>query len=177
MRQVTKSAIFGFLVVSSICALAKHHEAAQHAPLPAKVIAAKTIFIQNDSGRAEIADKAYQAINAWGRYQIVDSSANADLILILTVSTGQRSTSEHSSVSTYNAGSGTWTYGSVDSPGTQTSKFTQVELVDPVTHDTEWTDERPWGRKSATQELIKGLRQRVEYQTSQQGLAASPRAH
>lgn len=176
MRYVTKSVIFAFLIASSVCTLAKHREV-QPAPLPVKVIEAKTIFIQNDSGHADIADKAYQALKTWGRYQIVDSSAKADLILILATRTGQRSTPEHSSVSTYNAGSGTWTYGSVDSPGTQISKFTHVELVDPVTHDTEWTDQRSWGRKSATQELIKALRQRVEDQTNQQAQPAPPPTH
>ena len=46
--------------------------------------------------------------------------------------------------------------------------FTRVELVDPVTHDTKWTNENPWGKKSATEELINNLQQRVEQQESQQ---------
>jgi hypothetical protein len=55
------------------------------------------------------------------------------------------------------------------SPGTRLLNFTRVELVDPVTHDTEWTDEKPWrGKKSATEELINSVQQRVEQQESQQ---------
>lgn len=36
----------------------------QHAPLPAKVLLGKTIFIDNQSGWAEMGDKAYSALKA-----------------------------------------------------------------------------------------------------------------
>jgi hypothetical protein len=157
------------LVLSvSVSLHAKKHEAVAPAPLPAKVLAAKTVFIQNDSGHAEIADKAYRALSAWGRYQIVDSSAKADLIVILAIGKGEIKSIQHSSTSTFDTGTGTWTYGSTHGPGTRPINFTRIELVDPVTHDTEWTDEKPWGKKkSATEELINSLQQRVEQQEKQ----------
>ena len=52
---------FALLVVlaSATLALGAKKEKLEHAPLPAKVLAAKTVYIQNDSNQPEIADKAY----------------------------------------------------------------------------------------------------------------------
>jgi hypothetical protein len=118
MHRALRSVVLGSLLAWSLSAVAKHHEVVPPAPLPAKVINAKTIFIQNDSGHAEIADKAYRALSAWGRYQIVDSSAKADLIVILAIGKGEIKSIQHSSTSTFDTGTGTWTYGSTHGPGT-----------------------------------------------------------
>ena len=143
-------------------AFAKKKQAVQYAPLPAKVLAAQTIYIQNESGYAEMVDKASTSLKAWGRYQLVDAKEKADLILLLKVATEQKES--HETVSIYNPKTG-WSQGTVRTPSIYAWTFSQTRLIDPATGDTVWADELAWiGTHSATEELIKGLRQRIEEQ-------------
>jgi hypothetical protein len=82
MRKATQALIV--LVVFTSLVFAKKQGSTQHAPLPAKVLAAKTIYIQSDSGWAEAGDKAYTQLKAWGKYQNVDAKEKADMTLVLT---------------------------------------------------------------------------------------------
>lgn len=175
MRE-TKQFVLGILVfVSAACLLAaKKEEKVQHAPLPAKVLAAKTIYIQNDSGYADMADKAYTQLKAWGKYQIVDAKEKAELVLVLAVTSTQREGRSPSWVSVYNSKTGGWTNGTVQTPSTETLNFSQLTLIDSATGEVAWSDRMIWRRKrSATQELIKSLQRRIEEQEksgpSQQG--------
>ena len=144
---------------------AKKRELVQHAPLPSKVLSAKTIYIQDESGHAEIGDKAYTELKAWGKYQIVDAKEKADLILVLTISQKQMQRDSYDAVNFYNYKTGAWTQGTVPSSSTITWSYTQVRLVDGTSGQIAWADERAWGKKkSATMELLKSLQQRVNEQ-------------
>jgi hypothetical protein len=74
------------LVVSPI------HAKDKPAPLPASVIAAKTVYIDNQTGHAEITDRAYDALNKWGRFKILKDAKDADLVLRFTANTNGRPT-------------------------------------------------------------------------------------
>src|SRR5271168_3361230 len=74
------------LVVSPI------HAKDKHAPLPASVMAAKTVYIDNQTGHTEITDKAYDALSKWGRFKIVKDAKDADLVLRFTADTNGRPT-------------------------------------------------------------------------------------
>lgn len=166
LKQITL--LVSILLTLASLASAKKQPAVQHAPLPAKVLEGKTIFIQNDSGWADAADKAYTTLKAWGRYQVVDSKEKADLILVLQVIEEEENGRGSSWVSTYNYKTGAWTNGSVSSPSTDILRFTQIKVIDPTTNETAWTDRQVWRRKrSATQVLIESLRQRIEEQEKQ----------
>jgi hypothetical protein len=146
-------------------ASAKKQQAQEHAPLPPKVLESKTIYIQNDSGWAEMADKAYTQLKAWGKYTIVDTKEKADLILVLAVTTEQVDGTRHRWVSLHNSETGAWTNGTVPVASTQNVKFSEVRLIDTATGDMAWSDRLVWSRKrSATQVLIQSLRQRIEEQ-------------
>jgi hypothetical protein len=56
------------------------------------VIAAKTVYIDNQTGASTITDKAYEALSKWGRYKIVKDAKDADLVLRFTADTGGRPT-------------------------------------------------------------------------------------
>jgi hypothetical protein len=169
MRRSIKPALLVFVLFTSVLLPAKKPTTVPHAPLSATVMNAKTIYIQNDSGHADIADKAYAELKEWGKYRIVDSSTKADLVLILTVSSGHTATSDSSSVDLYNSQTGAWTSGTVETPSTRTWNFTNAKLIDPTTGDTEWTDRKRWERKqSATMELIRTLQHRIEEQEKMQ---------
>jgi len=151
---------------------AKKHEVVPHAPLPAKVLAAKTIYLQNDSGLADMGDKAYAQLKTWGKYQIVDSKEKADLILLLAMGNINTETTEPEHLSTYNYKTGERTSGTVQAPSTRTWMFTAMKLIDQSTGDTLWADKLEWRRKySATERLVQSLRQRVEEQEKE---ASSP---
>lgn len=57
----------------------------KYAPLPAPILAAKRVYLVNFSDQPHVLDEAYKALNKWGRYEIVQDVAQADLVLALTV--------------------------------------------------------------------------------------------
>lgn len=68
------------------------YAADKYPPLPASVTAAKTVFIDNQTGSSQVTDKAYEALTKWGRYKIVKDAKDADLVLRFTADTGGRPT-------------------------------------------------------------------------------------
>ncbi len=43
----------------------------KHLPLPPQIAAAKTVYIDNQSGFAKMGDRAYDQLTKWGRFQVV----------------------------------------------------------------------------------------------------------
>jgi hypothetical protein len=159
--------LFTFLFAISSFVVPVH--AKHKLPLPAQVLTAKTIFIDNQAGYASIGDKVYDELRKWGRYQVVDSPGKADIVLLLSAkeylagytgntvhnTTGTVNGSGQISSQTYSTGGSSAVYG-----GT-----TYITLIDPKSGDSLWQDARAWGRwKSATRGLVKELRDRVNEQ-------------
>jgi hypothetical protein len=86
MKAASTVALALVLVVSPI------HAKDKLAPLPASVIAAKTVYIDNQTGHAEIADRAYDTLSKWGRFKILKDAKDADLVLRFTANTNGRPT-------------------------------------------------------------------------------------
>ena len=86
MKAAKTVALAIVLVASPIFAADKYP------PLPASVTAAKTVFIDNQTGSSQVTDKAYEALTKWGRYKIVNDAKDADLVLRFTADTGGRPT-------------------------------------------------------------------------------------
>jgi hypothetical protein len=55
----------------------------KHAPLPEKLIKAKTVFIQNDSGEQGFTDAVFAQLEEWGRWRVVGDRAQADVVITL----------------------------------------------------------------------------------------------
>jgi hypothetical protein len=148
-------------------ALGRNKQPIQHAPLPAKVMQATTIYIQNQTNDPGIADKAYTQLKNWGRYQIVDSKEHADVLLVFALTESHRQRSGSGFVSLYNSKSNAYTYGSIpDGPSITTRISTLMQVVDPKTSDVLWADQQPWRHKhTGTQKLLLALRQRIEEQS------------
>ncbi len=130
----------------------------KHAPLPALILSAKTVYIDNQGGYSQITDRAYDELTKWGRFQVVDSSKKADIILRFAADTTPASTS---TISTYNSSTQTWNHGTV-----RTGGETRVHLfvIDPATRDTLWTASETKAFHSQTREDIKELRKRIDEQ-------------
>jgi len=146
--------VFGFLLAVPCVA--------QKLPLPSKVMDAKTVFIDNQSGSASIGDRAYSNIKKWGRFTVVFNPNDADLVVLLTA---------HEYVSGYRAsGSTTVIPGTTTAISNSTSSAvaggtTYLALIDPQTGNPLWRNERRWGRfKSATHGLLNELKDRIKEQ-------------
>jgi hypothetical protein len=164
-----KSRLFlsvAMVLVTVALAYGKHEKM----PLPAQLVQAKTIYIDNRSGLADIGDRCYDELRKWGRFQVVDSPQKADIVLLFSASRY---------ISGYSSGAYQTTNGSIDSGGnisTQTygngsshaivRGTTYVTVVDPKDGSSLWSDARAWGFKSATRGLVKELRDRIEHQES-----------
>ena len=75
--------LVGFLLLCAVMAVAAKKI---YAPLPDKVVAAKTVFFINESGTARFGDDLYRQIKAWNRWDVVTDRGKADLILVLSPS-------------------------------------------------------------------------------------------
>jgi hypothetical protein len=141
------------------CSLSAHAND-KHLPLPSQIMAAKSVYIENRSGQAALADRAYQELMAWGRFQVVQDRAGADLILLL---------SAHKEVGE------TRQTGRVDESGNINTttrplvrEYSGLTVLDAKTGENLWTDSKATNifQKSAIKRAIDELRKRIEEQTA-----------
>jgi hypothetical protein len=92
--------VLAILLVAT-CALAKQRKDVPLAPLPAKVVAARTVFLTNAGGSDLAFDAFYSKMKSWGRFEIVDTPEKADLIFELSYMTVRGGTRVWSSTNTY----------------------------------------------------------------------------
>jgi hypothetical protein len=115
-----------------------------HAPVPAQIAAARTVFLSNAGAdtsfpvdATQAYNHVYKALQAWGHYQLVGSPDTADLIFQLR------------GVSTLS------TYGSDDSVYTLNSPAFQLTIVDPQSNVTLWTITSPVALAGSKQTLAR----------------------
>jgi hypothetical protein len=72
------------------------------APLPAAIIGARKIFLSNGGGSNLAYDAFYSKMKEWGKYEIVGSPDEADLIVELSYRVEDKGTHVWSSTNTYN---------------------------------------------------------------------------
>ena len=139
------------LAVCAIPAVAKTLKA----PLPEQLFQAKTAYIDNRSGEADILDKGYTALKEWGRYDVIQDKAKADIVFVFTVSTETRGS--------YTAGNVT-DNGDVQATTTSTRVgYTTMTVLDPSNGQILFSDTRRWHLfGSATKDAVKELRKRIE---------------
>ncbi|HZZ16182.1 MAG TPA: hypothetical protein VFE08_09500 [Candidatus Sulfotelmatobacter sp.] len=90
-------------VLTSLTALAaKNRKDVPPAPLPTAVINAKKIFLTNGGGSNLAYDSFYSEMKQWGKYEIVGSPEEADLIVELAYRVERGGTRVWSSTNTYN---------------------------------------------------------------------------
>ena len=72
------------------------------APLPSVIVNAKKIFLSNGGGSNLAYDAFYSKMKEWGKYEIVGSPEEADLIVELSYRVEDKGTQVWSSTNTYN---------------------------------------------------------------------------
>ena len=163
MRTIAIFVLADITLVMLSVSFAKEHK---HAPLSPTVLSAKTVYLDNRSGYENMTDRAYDELQKWGRFRVVGSAKDADLVLLLSASVyngGYRTTGSSEDHGTVDDS------GNVDIHGSSTSHSTPVEdryshlyVLDPKSGETLWSDTKPWAFRSATRALIKEFRARIE---------------
>jgi len=72
------------------------------APLPGQIVNAQKVFLSNGGGSDLAYDAFYSAMKTWGKYRIVGSPDDADLIVELAYRIVDKGTRVWSSTNTYN---------------------------------------------------------------------------
>lgn len=90
-------------VFCNLYALAdKHRKDVPLAPLPSAITNAKKVFLTNGGGSDLAYDEFYSDMKSWGKYEIVGSPDEADLIVELAYRVEHNGTRIWSSTNTYN---------------------------------------------------------------------------
>lgn len=112
MRKIAMSLC---VLVSLNASAAKNRKDVPPAPLPAIVADAKKIFLSNGGGSNLAYDSFYSEMKQWGKYEIVGSPEEADLIVELAYRVERAGTRVWSSTNTYDG----------------TTQVHSAQLVDP----------------------------------------------
>jgi hypothetical protein len=130
--------------------------AGQKAPLPDGIVSAQSVYIDNQSGVAELADRAYDELKKWGRFEIVSSPTKADLIFTFTISSEPLGYESRTNASIYGS-----TAESTTTTQETTTNYTNLAIVDAKTKETLWRNSKSWGFRSATRSMIRDLKDRL----------------
>jgi hypothetical protein len=143
-------------------------EKQQHG-LPRKILAAKVVYFDDQSGARAVGDKALRQLKKWGRFKIVKDPKQADLIFLLSAdpykggyiiySGGQTGTIEKGGkieadpVPNYNKASPV--------------RYAYLTVIDPKTGESLWNGSHVWGGlltgfDKAGEHLISELRKQIE---------------
>jgi hypothetical protein len=71
------------LLLLSVACTRPVKAATDHLPLPERLVSARTVLIENDSGDSKLGDAMYEAFREWGRWDVVADRSRADLVAVL----------------------------------------------------------------------------------------------
>ena len=144
--------LWTFLFGVSIAAVAQ-----EYAPLPEKLVEAKSVYLINESGDLKAYDRFFKELKTWNRFGVVAAREEADVIMVLSSKDrGGVSVATGSATASGNTATGSTT--SVDIPST----FLHLRVSDRSTSEVLWTDEtEKWITSGhAPSKLVSNLRKR-----------------
>ena len=161
-----KALIPAFVLLCAISIVAQERPAAgndKYAPLPDKVVNAKTVFYVNDTGNSRFGDDMYREIRKWNHWQVVTDRAKADLVFVLSQQGSGGVISTGTVTATGNTASGTVITAPINpSPGWY------LHLVDSNTGEELWTARHTLGGRlwqswgSVARSLLSDLQKRMK---------------
>lgn len=80
MRRRATFLAAGFVLVSGFLTEVK----AQKRPLPRKLLSAKSVYFDNETGFTAVGDDAVRELQKWGRFQVVRRRDDAELVFVLS---------------------------------------------------------------------------------------------
>jgi hypothetical protein len=138
----------------------KIHANDKHASLPASVISARTVYVDNQTSSAELYNIAYTELSKWGRFEMVDTPQKADIVLRLSNGHSVRFVpgGENAPTADRVAGKQNWT--SADEavpPGS-----TRISAIGPKTGNSLWSDIRKTDNPKTATHMLDGFRAAFE---------------
>ena len=130
----------------------------EKAPVHPRLISAETLYLLNDQDNMLVSDRLYSDLKKWGRYKLVETPENADLLGVLTMQIGR--TFEIYNGSTIILGSTAISRGS---KSVLAYKHFYFKIFDMETTMQLWTDgeEGWWTNKGAVFKLVRTFRDRL----------------
>ena len=130
----------------------------KHPPISAKIMNAKFVYLDNETGNAAVGRDTLRELQAWGRFQVV---GQADAQLLIVLSTEEFIDDE------FPSNGGDFDPETLHLPRKPENAF--LTVIDKSTGDRVWIDSRPWGglltgENSAGRRLIARLRKNIEHQ-------------
>lgn len=148
-----KRALELFAVLIVFCWVANAGD--QYAPLPKRIVSAKSIWIDNRTDSAAVADTAYREVRKWGKYSIAASAQEADLVFVFMEGAP-------SSVNSRTTGT---VIGTTVIASSRASAVGSITLtITSASGETIWVNNASYSRRGATNDLIRDLRKRVQSQ-------------
>jgi outer membrane protein assembly factor BamB len=160
--KIQVTVVFGILLLWALTAVA---EKKIYAPLPDKVVAAKTVFFVNGSGTTRFGDDLYRQIKAWNRWDVVGNREKADLVLVLSPSdTVPVLVTTSSATASGQSASGT----TITAAGNVQTQHWHLYVLDAKTGENLWRADasmggklwRSWG--SIAKSLLSDIQQRLK---------------
>ncbi len=148
---VTLFVLFGTITIQ---ANDKHDK---RASLPASVVSAKTVYVENQTTTAELQNTAYTELSKWGRLQMVDSSQKADIVLRVSNGNYVKFVPGGENPSASKPKAGNQDFAGADEavpPGS-----TRISVIDPKTGNFLWSDIRKTDNPKAATHMLDGLRE------------------
>jgi hypothetical protein len=130
----------------------------EHAPLPASLVSAGTIFLINDSGDLKAYDTFYKELTRWGRFKVVTSRDAADVVAVLTSTAAYVLT-----IGTATAVSSGTTTTATGSAVSVPSTYLHLKIFDARTSEQVWSDStEKWITSGhAPSKLVDNLKKRM----------------
>lgn len=135
MTQVRRCGFMAMLLVILLCVHAVAAKSRKNVPLallPAKVLSAKRVLLVNGGGNDLAYDALYSAVKEWARYEIVDSSSAADIIIEIRYVTEDHGTHVWSTTNTYSGATDVHSRRIVDPQ-------LQLMIFDPASREALWS--------------------------------------
>jgi hypothetical protein len=153
MRFAAQPVRFALIAVALVAAIPASAQNKKFALIPEKLLSAKTLYFENQTGNSAVGDRALAELQKWARFQLVDDPKSADIAIVLSA------TRYSSDMNIFGKQIGT------DANSTP-PEFAYLTVLDPVTKANLWTDSCNWGgvltgRNSAGARLVKKLKQQL----------------
>ena len=124
--------------------------------LPASVLSARTVYVNNQTTSAELQNTAYTELSKWGRFQVVDAPQKADIVLQLSSGNYVKFVPGGENPPAFDPKAGKQAWMGADEavpPGS-----TRISLIDPKSGNSLWSDIRKTDNPKAATHILDGLR-------------------
>jgi len=155
--------LIGVLLVAAVfCAIGSARAGDKRTAVSSRILAARTIFVDNETPDAELQLNAVMGLNKWGRFDIVDSPQKADIVLRLVGSSFVKYVPTSQMPATYDPKPATPELGNGEElapPG-----CTRIEVLEPKSGSLLWSEVRKTGNVQERSRLVEGLHEAVDQQ-------------